>query len=373
MSISTPKPTGNYAVGTFTYTVKDDREEVLQPGTMRSVASRVYYPVLKSQVGGRSKARYLSRNMMQSLKKSFYLPLNYDKLEAAGENLAECFEDAPRIEGVKFPLIVFNHGYGSFREGNSYLCIELSSHGYVVISVAHSLEGTCTEFDDGSCLFLQKGISMKTYQPFWRGILAALRITKAKGSLEEVAQKFDVFQDQYCGFMKERLGEWVKDTRAAVDYAKQNLSDLIDFEKGIGASGHSFGGNTAYALCAEDPDFVCGINIDGSLFGAYKDTVQKKPFMQVSCKIYESIVSRVYLRHTQPVYKVLFRDMQHMGFSDMKYRIKLSTGKLDPDAMHENLCRCHLAFFDAYLKGLSEKPDLKSNDVITITEYAPDL
>ena len=41
-----PKPTGEYAVGTFTYTVKDDRKEIMRQGGMRSVAARVYYPCL---------------------------------------------------------------------------------------------------------------------------------------------------------------------------------------------------------------------------------------------------------------------------------------------------------------------------------------
>lgn len=36
-----PKPTGEYAVGTFTYTVKDDRKEIMRQGGMRSVAARV--------------------------------------------------------------------------------------------------------------------------------------------------------------------------------------------------------------------------------------------------------------------------------------------------------------------------------------------
>ena len=41
-----PKPDGNFAVGTFTYTIKDHRKEVLSPGGMRSIAARVYYPVM---------------------------------------------------------------------------------------------------------------------------------------------------------------------------------------------------------------------------------------------------------------------------------------------------------------------------------------
>ena len=67
--------------------------------------------------------------------------------------------------------------------------------------------------------------------------------------------------------------------------------------------------------------------------------------------------------------------MQHVGFSDAKHMLpfKSMIGKLDPDTMHENLCRCHLEFFDAYLKRAKELPDLKSNDVMTVSVYPPDM
>ena len=130
-----PKPTGEYAVGTFTYTIKDHRREVLRDllknesiPEMRSIACRVYYPVLKNSVEGLEKGIGLSRNMVEGLKKEFKIPINYDKETAAGNNVTECYKDAPRIEGEKFPLILFNHGYISYREGNSFLCIELASH-----------------------------------------------------------------------------------------------------------------------------------------------------------------------------------------------------------------------------------------------------
>ena len=368
-----PKPTGEYAVGTFTYTVKDDRAEVLKPNAMRSVASRVYYPVLKSSTEGRKKAAHMSRDMAAALKKSFMFTPDYDKLEASGKNVSECFENAPFIEGKKFPLIMFSHGYMSYREGNSFLCIELASHGYVVISVAHSLEAACTEFDDGTCLFYDKSLTKKMYQPFLGGMIAAMKLTRAKGTNRELAEKFDAFQKRYCGFMAGRLDEWVKDTKAALEYAKMNLGQLIDFDKGIGAAGHSFGGDTAYALCLREKEFVCGVNIDGALFGYYRDGVLEKPFMQISCKGNEKVVTRAYLKHTKTVYKALFRDIAHIGFSDMKHVMGLGVGKLDPDAMHENLCKCHLEMFDAYLKGTKNKPELECNDTVTVTEFEPDM
>lgn len=370
-----PKPTGAYAVGTFTFTVADDREEILRPSTMRSVACRVYYPAMKGDTAGCKKAARMSRNMAGAVRKAFMIRLDYDKMEAVGENTSECFENAPRIAGEKYPLIVFHHGYNSYREGNSFLCIDLASHGYVVLSVAHSLEGTCTELDGGECLYFEKSLSKKIYQPYLGGMLAALKLTRAKGTEAELAERFDAFQRKYCRFFMGRVDEWVKDTKAALRYAKENLGGLIDFDRGIGAAGHSFGGDTAYALCLKEPEFACGVNTDGALFGDYRGAVLEKPFMQISCRDNENVVTRVYLRHTKPVWKVLFRDMKHVGFSDMKHRIRFGAmvGRLDADVMHENLCRCHLEMFDAYLKKTKEKPDIGSNGAISVTEYAPDM
>ena len=61
-----PHPTGEYAVGTFTFTVYNDREEVLVPGTMRSVPARVYYPVSRSSVEGMAMAKYMTKEMAAS-------------------------------------------------------------------------------------------------------------------------------------------------------------------------------------------------------------------------------------------------------------------------------------------------------------------
>lgn len=369
-----PVPTGEYAVGTFTYTVRDDRPEALNPSAMRSVASRVYYPVPKDRVEGCVRARSLSRHAAEGIRRIFRLRLDYDRMEASGENRSECYENAPRPDGVKFPLVVFNHALASYREGNSFLCIDLASHGYVVISVAHALDALCTEFDDGSFVAFDRSIPKKLYQPRIGGMIAALKMTRAKGTPEELSARFDAFQDKYCGFQKGRLLEWVKDTQAAVNYAREHLSSLIDFGKGIGAAGHSFGGDTAYRLCVDDPEYVCGVNIDGAPFGDYRNVVQKKPFMHICCSSNEKLAARMFLRHEKPVWKVLFRDMKHVGFSDMKHRLRFASmaGRLPPDAMHENLCRCHLAFFDAYLKGIRCEPDLKSNDVITVTKFEAD-
>jgi dienelactone hydrolase len=367
-----PKPTGEYAVGTFTYTIKDNRKEVLPASGMRSIAARVYYPVLKESVQRLEKLVGLSENMIKGFKASFHVAPDFKKNPE--DNISECYINAPKISGKKFPLVMFNHGYNSYREGNSFLCIELASHGYVVISVAHSYEALCTEFDDGTFILSDKK-NIKLYEPMLGGLIAMYKLTKSKGSDEELAQQFDEVQKKYCRYMRSRFPEWIKDNEAALDYAKENLADMIDFSKGVGASGHSFGGNTAYALCARNKDFVCGINIDGGLFGDYTNDIMAKPFMQISCKDNEKAAARVYLRHTKPVYKVLFRDMKHIGFADSKYTMPINSvvGKLDADVMHYNFCKCHLEFFDAYLKGVKVAPEIASNGAVTVSVFQPDI
>ncbi len=368
MKIRTPVPEGPYAVGTVTFTVENDREETLKPGTMRSIPVRLYYPVRKEDTEGFEKARYVSERMAKGL------PVNYKKLEKAGENFTECFKAAPPVPGEKFPPIVFSHGYGSYREGCSFLCVELASRGYAVLSVGHPMEASCTELDDGTVIPYDRSLTMKMYQPFVRGVLAVLKLTRAEGSPEELCEKFYEFQDRYCRFMAGRAEEWVKDSQAAVRYAKEAFSDRIDFSKGIGATGHSFGGATAYLLCLEDPEFVCGANIDGALFGFHRGRVQEKPFLQISCKDNEKVVCRAFVKHTEPAYRALFRDMKHVAFSDAKFQIKMAAavGKLPADEMHENLCACHLQFFDTYLKGLWETPGFKDADAVMYRTFEPD-
>ena len=369
-----PKPTGIYAVGTTTFTAKEERDEVLRPGTRRKISARVYYPVTKESVKGLKKTMYMSRDMFKGLKDAFKFPLNYDKETAAGNNISECYKDAPQISGEKFPLIIFNHGYQSFREGNSFLCIELASHGYVVMTVGHPLEGVCTEYDDTAPIFGDKKLLKLANKPLIPNILALNKLCKMKGTDKELINAIDKYQERFGRFMIRRLPEWEKDIYTALNYAKQNMGDMIDFDKGIGLAGHSMGGAAAYYLCMKDPQFKCGANIDGMLFGRYKDKVMDKPFLMIACAEHEVLAARVCSMHSVPAYKAVFRDMKHVGFSDMKHAIpkflSSMTGKLDADSMHENLCRCHVAFFDAHLKQTCETVDVKSNDVMRFEVFA---
>ena len=374
--LSAPVPTGEYVVGTTTFTVYDDREETMycDVGGKRHVPARVWYPVTRASVEGLPKARYMSEAMTKALARTFFLPISYKKLEKEGRNRSECYTDAPFIEGQKFPPIFFSHGYLSFREGNSYLCIELASRGYVVISVGHPHEALLTEFDDGTSVRGAKHVAARLYSPPVKAIAALLRFLKETGTNEELAAKFDALQKRYCAFSIERVREWEKDTLAALRYAKEHFSGLIDFSRGVGAAGHSMGGATAYALCEDEPEFICGVNMDGALFGDHQGKTLETPFLQLNCEANKASAARAFLHHTQPVYHAVVRDMQHMGFSDMKrfVAMKSQMGGLDPDAAHDTVCAIHGEFFDAYLKKSKARPAFEGVAAAAIREYAPD-
>lgn len=374
--VKIPVPTGEYAVGTFTYTVYNDREEKMYcaPGTMRSIPVRVYYPVKKESVEGLPKARYLSKEMTLALKKKYYIPLNYEKMEQDGSNRSECYENAPFIEGEHFPLILFSSGYGSYREADSFLLIELASHGYVIASVGHPYEGMLTELDDGTTFQLAKGISSKCYSPVIPSVLALKKLMKAKGTNEELWEKLDSIQRKHNRFLMDRIPEWKLDTQAALRYLKENHSDLIDFEKGIGLTGHSMGGAAAFALCEDEPEtFVCGINIDGGLFGDHEGKTIDVPFLQINCEPNKTSVTVAFLINKAVAYHAVLRDMQHVGFTDLKYVIPMKSlvGGLNPNVAHDTVCRIHLEFFDTYLKKTKKMPSFESNEFVSFKEYQP--
>lgn len=374
--VVTPRPTGEYAVGTLTFTVYDALEETMYNalGTKRSIPARVYYPVSKESVKELPKARYLSRDMIAMIKKKYMMPVKYEKVEQDGTNRSECYENAPFIDGERFPLILFSHGLGSFREAHSYLLCELASHGYVVVSIGHPYEGMLTELDDGRKFKLAKGITNRAYSPLIRSVRALKKFAKVKATNEELWQMFDGIQRKYNSFLIGRVYAWADDTKVVLQYMRENFKDLIDWEKGIGVTGHSAGGATAFALCEDDPEtFTCGINMDGGLFGNHEGKSVNAPFLQMNCEADKNAVTCGFINNRKPAYHAVFRDMEHVGFSDMKHQIPLKSmvGKLDANVAHEEVCRIHLEFFDAYLKKLKDKPSFASDDVVTFTEYAP--
>lgn len=351
MSITLPNYiSGEYAVGTECFTVVDDtRTEVLGPGVgSRKIAVRVYYPTDKEAVKDMERADIFTERKLKALEKAYHI--NSKKI--APEMLkANYYEGATHVENQKFPLIIYNHGYNAYVECNTFLCCELASNGYIVASVGHAYEAIANEYEDGTYDLYDKKINKMMYDSVIKTLLSQLRLMKEKGTPEELFEKFDVFQKKHCKYIMDRIPEWAKDTMCAVNELKTRYSKWIDFSNGIGATGHSLGGATAYYLCHYEKEFVCGINIDGGLFGDYEGRIMKKPFLQICCKENYNVETRSLFNTEAPVQCEIFENLKHIGFTDAKFflPVNMVVGKMDANEMYERLSNLHLKFFEKYL------------------------
>ena len=272
------------------------------------------------------------------------------RVELPGKAVGEMYDGAEMLS-EKLPLIIYNHGYNTYVEANNSLCCQLAAEGFFVVSVGHAYEARELTLLDGTQIFADRSIGKRMTQPRVRGTLASLRVQKKKGSAEEMYDCFYEFQTKYCQFMQERLEEWAKDVQAVVALLKQDYADHIAFEQGIGLMGHSFGGNLAYYMCMHYEEYVCGANMDGSIFGQYAGMRMKRPFLQICNPINVPMVSKVLLDTDAPVEYEIMEGVGHLGFTDMACfsRSKLM-GSRPYEETAQKLFQLHLKFFCKYLK-----------------------
>lgn len=117
--------------------------------------------------------------------------------------------------------------------------------------------------------------------------------------------------------MNERLPEWAADVHFIVKKLKEDYSNYIDFEKGIGITGQTM----------------------------------KKPFLQICNSGNVSVVSKALMDTNVPIEFAIFEGITHLGFTDMKFyvRSKMMMGKMPAQEMSDRLIGLHMKFFERYL------------------------
>lgn len=359
-----------FKVGTVSFSIVDnDRKELLgEAKGARKISIRLYYPAKQDCMESRKKAAYVSERKLEAMRKAFHIPKS-----ARMKNETDCYKDAEFAAGT-FPLLLFSHGYNSFVEANTILCSDIAANGYIVASVGHAYESVENDYDDGSYDYFDRKINKMMYKKgVVKAIIAQSKLLKFKGSVREADEKFLKFQEEHTPFMFERIEQWRLDMLCALAAVKEKFGGHIDLSNGVAASGHSFGGATAYNLCQTCDEIVCGLNIDGALFGDYRNMIMKKPFFQIACKENRNVESGVLLRRKAVVYTAIFSNMKHMGFTDMKFFIpmKMLVGTLSPDVMYSHLLKCHLTFLDKYLKRTNAKINRSEHPDVVIKVHKP--
>jgi dienelactone hydrolase len=245
-----PKPTGPYPVGTTILYLKDasrfeDASGV--PGQPRELVVQLWYPAGESS---NRWARYREP-------KETNLSSSYQSQIATNSRL-----DAPVASSeAPFPVILFNHGWGSRRTNDTFLTEDLASHGYVVASIDHTYNAKLVAFPDGR--------QMRSN--------AAHDVDDPDGSTP----------DRVKAVWNKELAKQTADERFVLDRLEaMNLASGTPWHGRLnthlaGAIGHSFGGSAAVDLCAVDSRVHGAINMDGWFFQAIEARGPNQPLMYI--------------------------------------------------------------------------------------------
>jgi predicted dienelactone hydrolase len=252
-----PRPTGPYPVGVRDFEVT--RPAVTAVGIeaeARRLIVRVWYPAASTV--GFARRRYFTRDEAMLL-----LP-NYRSLHLY-DVITHSYVGAPvRAAGLRFPVVIFNHGYLLYPGQNTALMEELASHGYVVFSLSHppdsaryrTLDGTLVEADpwapsDELIAALKKLVGAATYEgryggyePF-RQVIANDRLTRSLGNW----RADDLF---LAGAL----------SSGSPPAAVADVAGRIDMGR-LAYGGMSFGGGAAASTCQVDPRCKAVFSLDG--------------------------------------------------------------------------------------------------------------
>lgn len=374
-----PAPSGQYGVG-YTRTVLTDDERLdVVTGTARELPVQVWYP---ATVGADAVPLPFVPDVDQGghlMGDNLGLPLEFfDYLaDMKGHSYGNA-PVAPLMAGRgRFPVLVFNHGFGSIGAQNVLLMEHLASHGYVVFSVEHPHQNAWVRLNAGkSASFNPVGFQFDELTPEKTAELEAIlvRLVNAPdyaAHLQEL-QTFMKAQESFATGLK----LWLDDTDFVLDRLQAETIGAFDplyasmDVANLGVFGMSYGGAAAGMLCLEDARCKAGINMDGMQFGEHDmKFALKSPFMLMnsdgnlflepphSGKATKFKVNEfVYRQAVGPIYSLTVADAKHMNYSDFAFLMPVAQylgmfGPVDARAMNDVMNDYVLAFFDRYLKG----------------------
>lgn len=361
-----PPPTGTHGIGTtYLHLVDEAREEAFAPesGVHRELLVQVWYPAAP-EAGAvpepfcREAAEWSAA--WSGAKGYTWLPMIWSHLRLVRSN---SYLDAPAAHGAgRFPVLVFSHGYWQSWKAHTGLMEELSSHGYVVVSIVRPYETPYTISAEGS---------VRTFDwshPRTRRIVAEQAASSHVAIVDAVAgpQSWRSVRPLVRAFYEaqptweESNAAWTQDISFVVDELERSdghvFSDLVDLTR-VAAFGFSLGGRAAALAALTDDRIRAGVNIDGWQTGHLLERDLGVPFLFINSEASRGANDFFFDRAEGPVLDATFRGARHASFHDMALaapipgRIAGRLGELGPERGLA-LLRAHvLAFFDEYLKG----------------------
>jgi len=373
-----PAPDGEYLVGTTRIDLVDDsREEyyVSDPGAKRKISVQVWYPADKNESDQYDV--YISDSLGRAMQEYMGIP----SFVIGERRYSNSRIGVPVASGRDtYPIIIFNHGYGSYG-GQSYSQMEsLASHGFIVFSISHPYTSVLTQFADGT-------VCERARNPYWDDTKSMQKDIDQIGSwyknhLERIRSEplteakrgllVELSESRMYSQLESDHGTWVSDTTFLIDSLESLnespgiLSQKMDIAS-VGIYGHSFGGSVASEVALRLPAMVkAGINLDGPclIYGYQEPARLQVPFMFVystDLRLGNAVCEQAGLNDAYRLdsesdcYSVTMVGSAHHSFSDMTYipflKNSAMLGPIDPLRAGAVTGDLVLSFFKKYLTG----------------------
>lgn len=364
--VEIPRPSGPFAIGTCAFDVSDARVEPFapEPGPRR-VPVVAWYPALETDA---EREPALDEPLRDALSAMMHVPRF---LLRPGQSHA--VRDAAAAPG-RYPVVLFNHGLGSFQKQSASLLQDLASHGYVVLSVGHPYESLVVRHADGSI------VRWRADLPAWRALeagmkdlegsvreavplLARAREAREPGALREAMQALAALPG-YAP-LPEVMERWADDTRAVLHRLPtldEPLAGLVD-ASAVGVLGHSLGGMVSGLLAMTDTRVRAGMNFDGAQL-----PVPNAPWALTApfCFVYadttrvgatevtnEGMNDALAAAGPPGSCGACIVGSAHLNFTDMNNLASMAKalGSIDRGVMARTLRALTVGFFDHHLKG----------------------
>lgn len=334
-----PKPTGPFAVGTFSVVLTDSsRSNRYGLKTNSSFMCTLWYPAEPARSGTMPRPY---NDQAVATDRAFYSfwGLSTQWTSAVPQFVAHSVPGLPMLAGTnRFPVILHSHGWTCDRRLNSQNAEELASHGYIVAAVDHE-----------DC--------HATIYPDVRG---ARYVTP--GSLSGAGLATSRVKDLQC----------LQNELARMDASDPLLQRRFDLDR-IGVTGFSVGGGTAAEFCRQETKVKCAALLDAFILLNYYPELNQsglqKPFLAMNRTVLDhsdrlwdasSDSGHIYNLAAHDAIWLKVSNTGHFAFCDWSWSVD-ATESSRPGAVAINACL--VWFFDTYLKG--EAPPLPTNPELT--------
>ena len=340
-----PTPPGPYAIGSVLYDWTDpSRAETYSsdPNAKRELMVQIWYP---TQLTADARTIPLLDNFDVALPAfAKFLKLPSFVLEHLRLVRTHTYGDAPiRDDGAPYPIVIYSHGYDSYRNASFNQMEALASSGYIAVAIDHPYAASFTVFSNG-----RVGVNNPAMLP------PAGRNQPGDQEAREKLEATIVADQRFVMDQLELLNAGKLDPRFA---------GKLDLGR-IGLTGVSLGGGAMVWTCQLDPRCKAGLAQDG-WYEPLPEAMISQPlhqpfmFMQSDTQRWKmdnlARLDMLYHGVDTPAFHLKLAGVLHDDFGDYPLLSPVSAllperGSLKGERTLQVVDAYILAFFDTYLK-----------------------